>query len=372
MRSFIKLSSPYVGEEEKAAVCRVLDSHVLNMGIETREFEKELKEFFKREDVEVCCVNSCTSALHLALQAHGIGPGDEVLVPTYTFISSFQAVSATGATPIPCDIDVDDAFISESDAEKRITNKTKAILPVSFAGCDSKAGNIYKLASKYNIHVIEDVAHSFGDEKVVNRAGTLCFSFDAIKNITCSDGGAVITSNKEIANKIKDARLLGVIGDTEQRYSGKRSWNSDTVDQGWRYHMSNICAAIGRAQLAKFDEIRHRRQTFSKMYIEGLKDVRGTRLLPINAHSAVPHIFPIVIENGKRDELKSFLLEHNIESGVQYKPNHFLTKFYKGYSLLNAEELYGKILSIPLHPRLFEDDVSYVIETIKKFFKKCG
>lgn len=366
----IKLSSPSLGTLEKEAVCRVLDSHIINMGKETMEFEKELTEFFKTPGINVLCVNSCTAALHLSLQAAGVCPGDEVLIPSYTFISTFQAVSATGATPIPVDIDLDDAFINIEDAKKRLTPRTKAIIPVLFAGCGvDKINAIYDLALERSLHVIEDAAHCFGDEKVAERDGLLCFSFDAIKNITCSDGGCIITKDKSIAERIKDARLLGVIGDTESRYSGKRSWNADTTEQGWRYHMSNICASIGRAQLSRFEELKESRQKYSKMYIKGFKDNKNIQLFPLNAETAVPHIFPIIIQNGFRNDLKAFLFENDIETGVQYKPNHLLTKFNKGYGLPNAEKLYANILSIPLHPRLSENDVNFIIQKANEFLK---
>ncbi len=365
----IKLSSPYVDQDEKDAVCRVLDSHVLNMGVETREFERELKNFWGREDINVCCVNSCTAALQIAMQSHGIGNDDEVLVPSFTFVSTFQAVSATGAIPIPVDIDIDDGFISIDDIKNRISKKTRCIIPVLFAGCDQKIDKIYDFADHNNLIVIEDAAHSFGDEDIIKRAGTLCFSFDAIKNITCSDGGAIVTSNNEVYNKLKDIRLLGVIGDTEARYNGQRSWNSDTVDQGWRYHMSNICASIGRAQLRKFEGIiKYRRQLYSRMYVEGLHDIEWIKLFPIKYKTSVPHIFPIILPNENvRNHLKKYLLDNGIESGIQYKPNHLLTKFNRGYNLPKTEELYSRILSIPVHPRLSEDEVSYIIDKIRNF-----
>jgi dTDP-4-amino-4,6-dideoxygalactose transaminase len=345
------------------------------MGIETREFENELTEFFRTPNTapHVICVNSCTAALHLSLQALGITYGDEVLVPSLTFIASFQAISATGAIPIPVDSDLDDGFISIDDIVKqqRVTGRTKAIMPVLYAGCGGrKMHKIYEFAKENNLYVVEDAAHCFGEENIAQRAGILCFSFDAIKNITCGDGGCIITSDYKIADKIKDIRLLGVIGDTEARYSGKRSWGSDTVDQGWRYHMSNISAAIGRAQLSRFNtDLGLKRKKYANMYINELQNLENIRLFPINAKTAVPHIFPIIVKNGKRNDLKNFLRDYDIESGVQYKPNHLLTKFNRGYDLPNVMSIYESILSIPLHPRLSETDVLYIIGKIRKFFK---
>ena len=367
----IKLSSPWIGEEEIAAATRVLNSQVLNMGIETKEFEIELKKFWHNPNLNVACVNSCTAALQLALQGCGIKNGDEVLVPTYTFVSTFQAVKATGATPVPCDISLDDAFIDLDDAKSRITSNTKAILPVLFAGCSSKINDVYEFASKNNLKVVEDAAHSFGDENVTKRKGILCFSFDAIKNLSCGDGGAIVTSDKKVFDIVKDARLLGVIGDTEARFNGKRTWDPGVEFQGWRYHMSNLNAAIGRAQLSKFSKIAEKRKKFAEIYFNELSGIEDLKLFPINYKTAVPHIFPIVVQNGKRDELKKYLQENGIQSGVQYKPNHLLKFFNMGYPLPKAEELYSKILSIPLHPLLCEDDVLYVIEKIKKFLENC-
>lgn len=366
----IKLSSPFFGNEESEAVARVLSSQVVNMGVEVKLFEEELQKFFKRPESKVTCVHSCTAALQLSVQACGIKPGDELLVPSLTFVSTFQAIKANGAIPVPCDIDLDDAFININDAKSRLTGNTKAIVPVLFAGCSSKIDSVYQFAKENNLKVIEDAAHSFGDEFVSKRDGILCFSFDPIKNISCGDGGCILTSQDEVTEKLKDMRLLGIIGDTEKRFSGKRSWDSDVKEQGWRLHMNNIAAAIGRAQLQKFPEIRRLRQRNSKLYLKGLADIEGIRLFPINAETAVPHIFPIMVKNGQRNNLKNFLFERGIETGVQYKPNHLLSYFNLGYSLPNSEMIYSEILSLPIHPFVSEEDMEYIISNIKTFFEK--
>ena len=365
----IKLSSAFFGEEEARAVERVLAGQVVNMGKEVFMFEQELEEFFGNLNAKVTCVHSCTAALQLALQACDIKPGDEVLVPTFTFVATFQAVAANGAIPIPCDVDIEDGFIDLKDAESRITKKTKSIIPVLFAGCDSKIKKVYELAKKYNLKVIEDAAHSFGDENIAKRDGIFCFSFDPIKNISCGDGGCILTQQKEVTERLKDMRLLGVIGDTECRFSGKRSWGADVQEKGWRLHMNNIAAAIGREQLKKFDRIKKARQRNAKLYKQHLSNIKEIQLMPINTDTAVPHIFPIIVNNGKRDCLKQYLADKGIETGVQYKPNHLLTFFSKGYNLPKAEELYSKILSIPIHPFVTESEIYYIIENIKQYFK---
>ena len=366
----IKLSSAYFGNEEADAVARILKTQVVNMGSEVKLFEEELYKFFGRIDAYVTCVHSCTAALQLSVQACDIGYGDEVLVPTFTFVSTFQAVRANGAIPIPCDVEPNDGFIDLNDAEKRITKKTKAIIPVLFAGCSSKIAEVYRFANAHNLKIIEDAAHCFGDEEISKRDGILCFSFDPIKNISCGDGGCILTVQKNITEKLKDMRLLGVIGDTERRFQGKRSWNSDVKELGWRLHMNNISAAIGRVQLEKFSEIRRLRQRNANMYLQQLADIPEIQLFPINAKTAVPHIFPIIVKNNRRNELQQYLADAEIETGVQYKPNHLLSFFNMGYSLPNAEKLYSEILSLPVHPLVSEKDVEYVIENIRKFFNR--
>ena len=364
----IKLSSAYFGKEEAEAVAKVLMTQVVNMGQEVMHFEEELYNFFGRSEAHVTCVHSCTAALQLAIQACNIGADDEILVPTFTFVSTFQAVRANGAVPVPCDVDLDDGFIDLNDAETRLTSKTKAIIPVLFAGCSSKIDKVYQFAKNHNLKVIEDAAHCFGDERIANRDGIFCFSFDPIKNISCGDGGCILTTHTEITERLKDMRLLGVIGDTERRFQGKRSWNSDVKELGWRLHMNNIAAAIGRAQLAKFSEIRMLRQRNANMYLAALADIPEIQLFPINAKTAVPHIFPIIVKNGRRDELQKYLADAGIETGVQYKPNHLLSYFNMGYALPNAEKLYDEILSLPIHPLVTEDDMAYIISIIRRFF----
>lgn len=365
----IRLSSAYFGKEEADAVAKVLMTQVVNMGTEVKLFEEELHKFFGRSDANVTCVHSCTAALQLAIQACDIGAGDDVLVPTFTFVSTFQAVRANGAMPVPCDIDLDDGFIDLYDAESRLTSKTKAIIPVLFAGCSSKIEKVYQFAKSHNLKVIEDAAHCFGNENITDRDGIFCFSFDPIKNISCGDGGCVLTTHTEITERLKDMRLLGVIGDTERRFQGKRSWNADVTELGWRLHMNNIAAAIGRTQLAKFPEIRMLRQRNASMYLKGLADIPEIQLFPINAKTAVPHIFPIIVKNGRRDELQKYLDAAGIETGVQYKPNHLLSYFNRGYSLPNAEKLYSEILSLPVHPLVTAADITYIVLNIQKFFR---
>ncbi len=367
MADVIRLSKSVIGEAEKRAVMGVLDREYLGMGKEVLEFENLLSQFFSRQAV---CVNTGTSALHLALQALGLGPGDEVLVQSITYVASFQAISATGARPIPCEVDPDTITIDVEDAEKRLTERTKVIMPVHYAGGMGALDEIYKLARKNGLRVVEDACHAFGSyykgEKVGSFGDISCFSFDGIKNITAGEGGAVVTDDKVVLKKVSDARLLGVENDTEKRYKGERSWNFDVRYQGWRYHMSNIMAAIGIEQLKRFPEFATRRQQLAKQYCRNLESIDSIELLKLDFDSIIPHIFVIKLKSANRDEIRKKLLEHGIQTGVHYQPNHFLS-FYsasKDVSLPITKEIYTRLLSLPLHPDLKESDVDFICEKL--------
>lgn len=366
----IRLSKSCIGESEKTAVASVLDREYLGMGSEVQIFEELLTNFFGRP--AVCVVNG-TSALQLALQACGVGRGDEVLVQSLTYVASFQAITATGAVPIACDVLPSTLTIDWRDAERKISNKTKAIMPVHYSGGVGEMNEIYKLAKRNNLRVIEDAAHSFGTTYEGKRIGGFgdisCFSFDGIKNITSGEGGCVVTDNTEVLNLIRDSRLLGVEKDTDKRYSGNRSWQFEVSQQGWRYHMSNIMAAIGIQQLYRFDEFAKIRKKHCRLYDELLEG--DDRIIKIrhDYDEVVPHIYVVRIPNLRdREQLQKKLLELGIQTGTHYQPNHQLRHF-KNEEILNlnvTDEIYPKILSLPLHVDLTENDIHYVSEKLKE------
>ena len=369
-KPLVRLSRSSTGEAEIAAVSEAVRRAALGMGAEVEAFEKELAQFIGGQR-QVICVSTGTAALQLAVQACGIGRGDEVLVPTLTFVSCFQAVSATGATPVACEVLRESGCLDPDDAARRITPHTKAIMPVHYASGAGKLDDVYALAKKRGLRVIEDAAHAFGGVHNVARVGAtgdvVCFSFDGIKNITSGEGGAVVTSDAAVANRIKDARLLGVEKDTEKRYTGQRSWEFDVTAQGWRYHMSNVFAALGRAQLRRLErEFAPRRAQLARQYVKLLANVPQLRHLNLNYGEIVPHIFPVFIANGRRDAVREALRAENIESGIHYKPNHLLS-FYGGgkVRLPVAEELYAQMLTLPLHYELADQEQKRVVEVVR-------
>lgn len=370
----IRLSKSVVGDSEKIALSEVIDKSYLGMGTFVQRFEEELQDYIGAR--HVICVNSGTAALHLALMAIGINQGDEVLVQSLTYVATYQAITAAGAKPVSCEVEPDTCTIDLKDAEKKLTDRTKAIMPVHYA---SRAGNldkIYEFAKRNNLRVVEDAAHAFGtvykERKIGSFGDVACFSFDGIKNITSGEGGAVVTQDEEVAKFIMDARLLGVQKDTEKRYQGLRSWEFDVTHQGYRYHMSNLFAAIGLTQLGRFEKgFKPKRQILAKQYTEALKNIKDLKLFPDDYDEIVPHIFPIKVLNNRRDGLRQHLLENNIECGIHYYPNHLLSYYgaQKG-ALPVTEQIYSELLSIPLHPDVTENDQEHIIKCIVRWFSK--
>jgi len=373
----IRLSKSIVGQEEADGVAKVINEDgYLGMGSEVGRFEAEIAAYLGIDPGCVVCVNSGTAALHLAVQSV-LQPGDEILVPSFTFLASFQAISATGAVPVSCEVYEDSVTINLEDAEKRITSKTKAIMPVFYASNPANIDRIYQLAGKYQLRVIEDAAHAFGctyDGKLIGSFGDIvCFSFDGIKNITSGEGGAIISKDARVLDFVKDGRLLGVINDSEKRYAGKRSWDFDVISQGYRYHMSNLFAAIGRVQLRRLEsEFGPKRREIEKWYRQELASNENIVLLSQDPKAIIiSHILPIRVLNNHRDRLVTWLYEQGVSTGIHYKPNHLLT-FYGGgtESLPVTEKVYEEIVTLPLHPDLDEKDVQTICQSINSYFKQ--
>jgi dTDP-4-amino-4,6-dideoxygalactose transaminase len=367
----IRLSKSSISQEEKDAVLKVLDKEYLGMGEEVMLFEQEIKAYLET-DYDVVCVNTGTSALHLALEALDIKSGDEVLVPSLTYVASFQAISATGATAISVDVDSNTLFIDMEDAKNRLSDKTKAIMPVHYASSAKGMDEVYEFAKEHTLRVIEDAAQAFGSKRNGKKVGTegdiICFSFDGIKNITSGEGGAILSNDKEFVQRVQDGRLLGVEKDTQKRYAGQRSWDFDVKHQGFRYHMSNIMAAIGREQLKKIDMIERKRQSIVKYYVEALKDIEEVQILDFEYENIISHIFVIKAKN--RDALREHLINDNIECGVHYKPNHLLSKYQTDYALEVTERIYEEILTLPCHVDLESKDQNRVVKSIKEFYSE--
>jgi len=372
----IRLSKSCITSKEKEAVVKVMDNEFLGMGKEVAGFEKDLTNFLGRN---VVCVTNGTAALQLALQAAGVGIGDEVLVQSLTYLATFQAITATGATPIPCDIDLQTFTIDINDAKEKLSERTTAIVPVHYAGGVGNLKNIYEFAELNNIRVIEDAAHAFGTKyknKLVGSFGDItCFSFDGIKNITSGEGGCICSDDEILINKVKDLRLLGVIKDSENRYSNKRTWVPKVQDQGWRYHMSDLMAAIGKVQLERFEELSSKRKEIAIKYDEYLSNEEDISILKHNYQDVNPHIYPVILDRKiSRDLVREEMQLNGIQTGIHYYPNHLLDFFNKGekIKLKNTQEIYQKIMTLPLHPDISLKDAKYVSNSLISIIKKLN
>lgn len=360
----IRLSKASLTEAESAALQRPLERAFLGMGTEVQAFEDELAVYLGRP---VACVVNGTAALQLAVQGCGLVPGDEVLVPSLTYVASFQAIAATGAEPVACDIVENSCTLDVLDAARRLTPRTKAIMPVHYAGGVGTLAQVYAFAKSHGLRVIEDAAHAFGSVHkgipVGGRGDVACFSFDGVKNITSGEGGCVVTDDTEVLRRVRDARLLGVENDTSARFEGRRSWDFDVRAQGWRYHMSDIMAALGRVQLGRRAELADRRQALARDYLARLAGQQRITPVLASVDGVIPHIFPVrIADMADRNALRRTLREAGIETGVHYRPNHTLTYFARpgALPLPVTDRVYTELLTLPLHPDLTEDDVDYV------------
>ena len=376
----MRLSRSIVGEAEAEAVRRVIvEDGYLGMGHETCLFEQELAAYLGVAPEQVVTTNTGTAALTLAVDA--IAPRDaarkpQILVPSLTFVASFQAIEAAGCEPVACDVLAETGTIDLKDAARRITPDTLGIMPVHYASNPWHLDEVHAFAREHGLRVIEDAAHAFGclhhGRKIGSFGDVACFSFDGIKNITCGEGGCIVTSDQAVAEAARDGRLLSVEKDTEKRFSGQRSWEFDVERQGWRYHMSNVMAAIGRVQLTRLDgEFAPKRRELAELYRERLSGVPGVALLTAEPEAwIVPHIFPVRILNGRQHDVIGALDAKGIPTGQHYKPNHLLSLYGGGKPSLPAtEQLHGELLTLPLHPGLSREDVEAVcagiIEAVK-------
>lgn len=365
----INAAKPLLGKEELDAVAEVFKTGWLGMGDRVFKFETELKNLFGRK--HAVCVNTGTTAIHLALDSIGIKEGDEVIVPSLTFIGSIQPILMCGAKPVFCDVESDDLNISVKHLRSLLTKKTRAIIPVHYGGEPCAMDEILDIAKKCGAHVVEDAAHAFGSKykgKLLGSFGDItCFSFDPIKNLTCGEGGAILLDDDKTADIIIKKRILGIDKDTWNRYQHKRNWSYEVHLKGYRYHMSNINAAIGLVQLQKFGKFAARRREIARFYDKNLTGIKGLRFLKHNYDEAAPFNYTILAD--RRDELMVYLEGKGIGTVINYIPNHDQPLFGGiKVDLPNTEKAYKDMVSIPMHAGLSDEDIKTVVGAIKDFY----
>lgn len=363
----ISVSRPSLGDDELNAIKPVFESGWLGMGSLVYDFEEKLKDFLSAKNV--VCTNTGTTALHLALESLGISKGDEVLVPSFTFVSTIQAISATGAKPVFCDVRRGDLNIDPFEVKNKLTDKTKVIMPVHYRGFPCEMDLINEIASENNLRVIEDAAHAFGSsyngKKIGSSSDIACFSFDPIKNITCGEGGAVVFHDDNLLEIIQQKRILGIDKDTWSRYKNERCWFYDVVTQGYRYHMSNINAAIGLVQIDKFRKMNERKVFAAKRYDAAFSNIKGITILRNDNYNDIGLFTYVMLIDNNRDKLMDYLNSRGVGCGVHYIPAHLFSYYKSGdVHLPVTEDIYEKIITLPLFPDMTDEDIRRVIDAV--------
>jgi len=372
----IPVFQPYIGVDTIKAVVDTLNVGWLGMGAVTKAFEDGLAHYLGLKDRYVVATNTGTSALHMALLVAGVGPGDEVITPSFNFVSDHQAIIATGATPVFCDVEDTTLGVDVAKAEALIGPRTKAIVPLHFAGIPGPIDEVYRLAKRCGLRVVEDATHAFGTRVGGVLVGSLgditCFSFDPVKVITSIDGGAVVVSDPQDVERLRHYRLLGIDRDTIERYKNSRVWEYDVVSAGFRYHLTNVNASVGLSQLARADEFIASRRASCRLYNRLLGDVAGVRVPVTTFDDVGPFIYCVRVEEGRREALIVHLAKAGIATGIHFVRAHefSLLKDCRRGDLSVTNRVTQEILTLPLHTFMRTETVERVAQAIRDFMRR--
>ena len=371
----IPVFQPHVGVDTIKAVVDALHVGWLGMGAITQAFEEGLASFLELRDRYVLATNTGTSALHLGLLAAGVGPGDEVITPAFNFVADHQAIVATGATPVLCDVDEATLGLDPEKAEALVGPRTKALVPLHFGGLPGRLKELYALAERRRLRVVEDATHAFGSRaegRPIGSAGDVtCFSFDPVKVITSIDGGAVVVGDRSMLERLRQWRFLGIDRETHERYKNSRAWEYDVVSQGFRYHMTNINAAIGLSQLARAHEFIAARRAACRLYSERLAGLADVRCPATDFADVAPFIYTVRVTARRRDGLIEHLKRRGIATGIHFLPAQdftFLKDCRRG-DLAVTERATREILTLPLHTLMAPALVERVAAAIREHFE---
>ena len=362
-----------LGEEEIEAVSNVIRSGWLTMGPRTFEFERQFAEYIGAS--HAVAVSSCTAALHLALEAVGVRRDDEVLVPTTTFTATAEVVTYLGARPVFVDIDPVTMDIDPADMARKITPRTKAVIPVHFAGTPCDMDEISDLALQHQLHVIEDAAHSLPASYKSKRIGAIseitAFSFYATKTLTTGEGGMITTENEDYAKRMQMMRLHGIAKDAWKRYSADGSWFYEVLEAGFKYNFTDIQAALGVVQLAKCDGMNVARRRIADRYTNAFQSVESVQLpsVPPDRESSW-HLYVLRLNLDQlridRNRFIRELAERGVGTSVHFIPLHLQPVYqrdyqYKAGDFPAAEREYQRSLSLPIFPAMREEEIEHVI-----------
>lgn len=375
---FLPFTRPSITEAEIAEVCDTLRSGWITSGPRVEAFQKAFAAYVSAP--HAVAVTSATAGFHILLQALGIGPGDEVITASLTWPSAVNMIHLARAKPVFADIDRSTLQLDPASVEAAITPRTKAVIPVHFAGqpCDLDA--FRALSKKHGIVLIEDAAHAVGTEHRGQRIGSgaslAVFSFHAIKNLTTGEGGMITTLDESLKNRLHSLRFHGVDTDAWKRYAGEAKKGYDLFEPGWKYNLSDIQAALGLVQLRRIDEMNARRAELARLYdrlLDDLPQIVRPSLVKYPARHAW-HLYTVLVDTERagisRDELREELRKRNIGTGLHFLAVHQLA-FYRercpvsAGSLTASEYVAARIVSLPFFPDMKEEDVVQVVEEIR-------
>lgn len=372
---FLPFHRTLIEEEDIVAVLDVLRSGWLTSGPHVREFEAAFAKYTGASCA--VAVNSCTAALHLALAAVGISERDEVILPTMTFAASGEVVLYFKARPVLVDCAKGSFHLNPVEVERSITNRTRAILPVHYAGCPCDMDAILDIARRHNLKVIEDAAHALPSLYRGRLIGTLgditCFSFYATKTLTTGEGGMATTENQDYAERMRVLSLHGISHDAWKRYSAEGSWRYDILEAGYKYNLTDLQAALGRVQLAKCQRMCARRTALAERYNQALSSIDAFMIpsVPLDVGHAW-HLYVIQVNPGvlriDRDRVIEELRLRGVGTSVHFIPLHLHSLYqslgYRRGQFPNAEERFENAISLPIYPGMTDAALGRVIEAL--------
>ena len=371
----IPMYKPLIEKEEIDAAREALEMGWLGMGSYVSKFEEAIHDFIKAQNRYIIAVSTGHAALHLALLAVGVKSGDEVITTSFNNIADFQAILSTGAEPVFCDIENETLCIDVEKLEELISPRTKAIIVMDYGCMLCDHDRIAQFALQHGIRMIHDAAHSFGSKYKGKMVGSFSditmFSFDPVKNITCIDGGILVVQSEEELQMIHEMRLIGMGQPSTVMYKNQRAWTYDVKRIGFRYHMANLHAAIGLAQMNKMNMITETRRFAAQHLNLKLRQIPELSVPKTDFDDITPFLYYVRISETMRDSFRKHLSNHGVETGIHWQPGHRFTLFKscrKGD--LSVTDRVGKeIISLPLHSRMSVESLDRIVDAVSSFFK---
>ncbi len=371
----VPVFKPLLEQEDIASCVESLEKGWLGMGSYVGQFEEALKRELGAPEKFVVAVNTGHSALHLGLLLAGVGPGDEVITPSFNNIADLQAIRATGAEPVFCDVLPDTLCIDPESAKSVVSPRTKVIIAMDYGASICDHERINAVASGCGARVIHDAAHSFGSavngRKIGSFSDIAMFSFDPVKNITTIDGGALVVNTQAEATWLQEARLIGMGQPAEVMYQDKRAWTYDVAHLGFRYHMANLHAALGLAQLKKLPRIGSTRRETYRIYNKNFKAIEALHLPADPGDEIVPFIYFVRVKAEQRLAFRDHLHAAGVDTGIHWQPGHWFSYFKdcRASDLSVTERIGREILTLPLHSEMDLDLVSAVVSAVNGFYR---